>query len=131
MKDGLELLNDARQRGLTLRQLSLDNRLRPDNGDALGLYLKYVLSAKVMEWIARCHGEPKLMEIYTAFGQEFPAEWGSGDALDYSDERGPAKTAKRLQIVELMVQRHLGMTLDELDGAVWEGLRGEVARDRR
>ena len=131
MKEGLSLLKDARQRGLNLRSLSADNRLRPDNRDAMGLYLKYVLSAHTAEWIARHHGEPELLAIYTDFGREFPSEWGSGDALDYSDERGPAKTTRRLQIAELMIQKHLGMTLERLEAEVWEWLRGEIARMRR
>ena len=125
------MIDNAMRGGLSLRKLSADGRRRPDNRDAAGLYLKYVFSAHVVEWIARHHGEPKLLAIYTDFGREFPSEWGSGDALDYSDESGAAKTARRLQITELMIQKHLGMTLDQLEGEVWQWLRGEIARVRR
>ena len=131
MKEGLAMIDNAMRGGLSLRKLSADGRRRPDNRDAAGLYLKYVFSAHVVEWIARHHGEPKLLAIYTDFGREFPSEWGSGDALDYSDESGAAKTARRLQITELMIQKHLGMTLDQLEGEVWQWLRGEIARVRR
>ena len=131
MRDGLPLLKDAWHNGLNLRSLSADNRLRPENGDSIGLYLKYVLSAHTAEWIARHHGEPKLLAMYADCGREFPAEWGSGDSLDYSDERGPAKTTRRLQITELMVQKHLGITLDQLEADVWRWLRGEIARAQR
>ncbi|MBL9129762.1 MAG: hypothetical protein JNG86_01085, partial [Verrucomicrobiaceae bacterium] len=128
MTERPDILAGAIRGGLSLRTLTGDSHLRPDNGDALGLYLKYQLSARVVEWIARHHGEASLLALYTAFGAEFPALWQRDSTSGHTPETSPAKQAARVEMTELLLKKHLGTSISQIEAAVGQEIMKAARR---
>lgn len=119
-----DLLFTAMRQGLSLNELSLHGTLRRDRDDPLALHYRYMLSSYAVAWIAKTFGEKKLLELYRAFGEEFPAAWRrAGGGVDYDDENGNVKTEARRRLTELLLQKHLGIDLFQLETQVLQVVR--------
>jgi hypothetical protein len=114
-----DLLLRAMTAGLSLRDLSTRTVLRSEKSDSLELHFQYMLSTYTTFWIAKNFGEAKLLALYRAFGEEFPTAWrGANGGFNYADETGPTKNAERLKLTELLLKKHLGITVDQLQQEV-------------
>lgn len=84
------------------------------------LHLKYMLSAYAVAVIAKSQGEARLIELYRSFAEESPALWQVGKN---EDDTSPAKRSARVQITQLLLKKHLGISVEELEAQVVRGLR--------
>ncbi len=116
----------AQRSGISLRDLSLMGHLPSGSPDLLSLHQRYQLSTLAVAWLAKTYGEASLLKFYSAYAGEFPALWGRGGRIDYSDEDGPAKRAERLKLTELMLEKHLGIKLEQLELEVWKAVQREA-----
>ncbi|MFN7560682.1 MAG: hypothetical protein ACK5TH_02795 [Prosthecobacter sp.] len=119
-----DLLKDAMARGTSLAELTRHGTLRRENDEPLTLHCRYMLSAYAVGWIAKVFGEKRLLELYRAFSEEFPAEWKRDDGhLNYDDEHGPAKQEARARLTRLLLQKHLGADLAAIEQQILTMIR--------
>jgi hypothetical protein len=79
-----------------------------------------MLSAYAVAVIAKSQGEARLIELYRAFAEESPALWQVGKN---EDDTSPAKRSARVQMTQLLLKKHLGLSVEELEAQVVRGLR--------
>ncbi|MFO1439324.1 MAG: hypothetical protein U1F81_13480 [Verrucomicrobiaceae bacterium] len=113
-----EVMQAVRQ-GMNLTDLTRHGTLRRDNDDLVARFNRYMLSTYAVAWIAKTFGEKKLIDLYRAYADEFPDEWKrSGGGIDYDNEEGPAKQAARLRLTEMLIRKHLGVSLAGIEAQV-------------
>lgn len=109
----------AVRHGMNLSELTRHGTLRREKDDLAERFNRYMLSTYAVAWIAKTFGEKKLIELYRAYADEFPAAWKrSGGGIDYDNEEGPVKQAARLQVTELLLKKHLGVDLARIEAQV-------------
>jgi hypothetical protein len=119
-----DVLRDAMARGISLTELTRHGTLRREKDDPLTLHSRYMLSAYAVGWIAKVFGEKRLLELYRAFSEEFPAEWKREDgAVNYDDEDGVAKQEARARLTRLLLQKHLGTDVTAMEQQIIQMLR--------
>jgi hypothetical protein len=119
-----DVLRDAMARGISLTELTRHGTLRREKDDPLTLHSRYMLSAYAVGWIAKVFGEKRLLELYRAFSEEFPAEWKREDGMvNYDDEDGIAKQEARARLTRLLLQKHLNADLVAVEQQIIQMLR--------
>lgn len=106
--------------GPRLPDLTRLARLREPQDHAESLHLKYMLSAYAVAVIAKDYGEARLLELYRAFGEEYPPLWQSDD--DIPNEFA-AKQAARDELARVVLKNKLGISVEELQQTVLSRLR--------